>query len=129
MANETAKQLIDRGGELEAGRATFDSHFAQVRQVIYPSGEHFIEQGTPGAKAHSEVLDNTAEMTNEFMAAGFIGVISNPATKWFKLKTQDDDLNRDPEVATWLEDSTNRMLNRFNSPKAGFAKISIFGWP
>ena len=121
MANETAKALIDRGTELEAKRSTFDSHFSQVRQVIYPTGEHFIERGTPGAKAHTEVLDNTAEMANEFMAAGFIGVMSNPATKWFKLKTQNEDLNRDPEVATWLEDATNRMLARFNSPKAGFA--------
>jgi len=116
-----AEDTIKRYEALASSRATLDSHLDQVRELFYPSALPFQQQDTKGAKVHEKVFDSTPEQAAELLSAGLQSMLTNPATKWFALRTSDDDLDNDEEVSLWLEDTVDRMFAVFNSPRSNFA--------
>lgn len=117
--------VIERAGQLKAGRSGFDAHWEEIHRYIFPSitPPSRDRAGNAGEKAHTDVLDNTAETANEMLAAAVSDALTPDVIDWFTLRvTDDEDLNKDTEVASWLEDCAARMLNVFRSPSAGYAQ-------
>ena len=115
-----AEILIARADARKALRGTFDAHWQEIHDIVYPGSRNFQTTGTPGEKAHQAVLDGTPEQAADMLAAALIGLLTNPSTKWFSLRARDAGLNENEEAALWFEDSTGILLDLFNSPVTGF---------
>lgn len=114
------EDLIKRAERMKSDRSTFESHWREINDYLYPDGDQFIETTTPGAKLRQKVLDNTGEQAGEQLTAALGGLGTNPATDWMGLRAVDDGLNRDRDVSIWLADASARMLNVFRSARSGF---------
>lgn len=120
MPEPDAKAIIKRTESLKGRRSVYENHVEEVRELMNPGGDEFISQSTLGAKAHQKVFDGTAEQASQMFSASLMGLMSNPATNWFRLRAVSEALNNPHENAIWLEDATRRMLNVFRSPDRGF---------
>lgn len=118
--DKTTTDYKTRYDQLKADRSTWENHWQDVADYVYPRRADFTTTRTAGAKEGVELYDSTAVHSNELLAAGLHGLLTNPASEWFALRVRDDKLNDDEDVKVWLDLTEKSMYAAINSPKAGF---------
>jgi len=116
-----AEKYISRQEALEADRRNWDYHWQEIAEVVFPRRADFISTVVKGEKKNTKVVDSTAIIANELLGAGLHGMLTNPASKWFKLRLTDPRLMKDTSVLRWLEDVERIIYMSLNSPKASFS--------
>jgi hypothetical protein len=111
-----AEQIIQRYNMLKSLRGTWDSHWREIAELVYPRRDDFDTKRSPGEKRMTKVFDSTAIQANELLASGMVGLNINPATTWFRPNTD----GMDEESKEWLHNAADVMLNEINSPTSGF---------
>jgi hypothetical protein len=89
----------------QSGIFVGETHTGQVRA----SGN-----ATPGGKKTSRLFDSTAIQANSDLASAIHSTLTNPATKWSKIRFKDDALNNDQESVAWLEAVNNQIHSALN---------------
>lgn len=112
---EIADALLRRHEALKSTRATWDSHWQQLAEVIRPIRADFSATPSPGAKRTGMLYDATAPLAAENLASGLWGMITNAANRWFDLKPQDPDLEDLEPVRAWLDVAAARMRAIFSA--------------
>ena len=77
----------------------------------------FQGEDTKGGKKTSRLYDSTAVQLVHDLAAAIHSTLTNPATKWSKLRFKDDALNNNAQATQWLEDvniAIHDVLNESN---------------
>lgn len=120
MPDERAKRLVERFEDLRSRRGTWENHWQEIADYGLGRRDFQVENVTPGRKRLTRVYDNTFLLAAELLAAGLHSLLSNPATRWFRLKLEDANLMEIEEVARWVEAAENRLYNAFNRPEAKF---------
>lgn len=114
----TAEILCKRYDGLKAARATFESHWQEIAENIFPRRADFNVQRATGDKRTQKIIDSTGTQGLELLAAGLHGMASNPAARWFSLKTDDDKLNEDDTIREWLSQVEDIIFSRLHSPRS-----------
>lgn len=115
------EQYIARLEVLEGDRRNWDDHWQEIAEVVFPRRADFTTEVTRGERKNIRVVDSTAVIANELLGAGLHGMLTNPASKWFKLRLNDLQLMQDEQVRLWLEEVERRIYIALNSPKANFS--------
>ena len=69
-----------------------------------------LGNGAPGSKKTTRLFDSTAVLANRDLAAAMHGTLTNPATKWSKIRYKDEDLNNNELANTWLQ-QVNKIIH------------------
>ena len=112
-----AEREIRVSEKLFQDRSTTENHWQLIRDYIRPLSQSFNSTNTPGERSRHLILDNSTESVSEILSATIYGEITNPADKWFELQSDDKRLNRDREVAGWLEDTESRLYRILDNPR------------
>ena len=109
------KLAMQRLSTLKTDRSSFFTHWADVSRHLLPrSGRFFIgDRNRGGRERYNAIYDNSATRALRVLGAGFMAGATSPARPWFKLQTNDPDLNRFYAVQLWLDDTTERMHRAF----------------
>jgi len=128
MAELTKRQqVLTRWGQLKSERATWWQHWAELTQYITPrQGRYFVQDRNRGQRRHNNIYDSTGSRALNVLAAGLMGGLTSPARPWFRLATSDPDLNKQPEVKQWLNDTTDLMLTIFQKSNTYRALHTIY---
>lgn len=118
MAAE-AKKLKKRYDAMEASRGVWNAHFQECAEFVLPSKSEFTGQQTPGNKRMQRLYDSTSVSSNEILAAGLDGNLSNRVTKWFGVRMTDNELNEDDAVKKYLSDVEQIMRAHMYAPGSG----------
>lgn len=110
--------VCKRFDTLKGDRGTFESHWQEVAEYIFPRRADFNTVRAPGDKRLTKIYDSTGIQALELLAAGLHGMATNPASRWFSLTTDDDALNEDDEVREWLSAVEDRIFARLHSPRS-----------
>ena len=121
MPESLAAQKIRVASELKSARGTWESHWQEIGDRMYPRKADFTVDRSPGEKRNRLVYDSTAIIAAETLASGLHGMLTNPATQWFQLAAEDQALNQVRDVQVWLEIANRVMTAEFNRPEAGFS--------
>ena len=73
------------------------------------SGIFKSKKDSPGQKKTDRVYDSTAIQANHDLASTIHSTLTNPATKWSRIRFKDPILNNNPEAIAWLEDANNKI--------------------
>jgi len=111
----TPIQIIQRFNTLKGIRGNWETHWQELADFILPRKNDIIQFKSPGEKRNIQVLDNTAMISNEQLAAALHSFLSNPNTQFFEFTTGDQDLDERDDVRLWLQDSARRVLNVLNN--------------
>jgi hypothetical protein len=115
-----AEKLIEEFGKLKTDRLPFDTLWQEIADYVYPNAADFTRLYGIGQKRRQYIYDTTAEHSLKIFASSIVGFLANPATKWFFLETDDQDVNEDKDASEWLENASRILLDAFNDPKAKF---------
>ncbi len=113
-----AEKLCKRFDHLHGDRGTWMSHWQEVAEYIFPRRADFNVERTAGDKRMAKVYDSTGIQGLELLAAGLHGMATNPASRWFALKTDDDRLNEDDSIREWMSQVEDIIFSKLHSPSS-----------
>lgn len=108
------KDITARYKKLKGDRGIWENFWEEIAFHCIPDWQGINTLYTPGQQKNTHLYDNTGVQSNELLASHLHGMLTNPATIWFGLTTGDRALDRNPEVASWLEESAHRMHRVMN---------------
>ncbi len=111
-----AEKIVKRYDRLKSIRGTWDSHWREIAELVYPRRDDFDTKRSPGEKRMTKVFNSTAIQANELLASGLVGLNINPATTWFRANTE----GMDETVKRWLDNAAKVMLEEINASSSGF---------
>ena len=109
------EQIVKRVDQLASERQNYNSFWQDVSKYCLPRKAYITRTKTPGAKYDYDVYDSTAMQSNLVLAAGLHSYLTNPNSRWFSLRVQDEEANKDAEVKAWLADTEKRIYNVLNA--------------
>lgn len=98
---------------LEQKRVTWEALWQDVADFIIPLREDIRGTAMPGTEFGSRIFDGTAVAASKLQADGFHGHLVSPATQWFGLEMEEDELNTSPDVNMWLQAASKSMYREF----------------
>lgn len=101
--SSTVKDRLNRFNNLKTKRPNWDTHWQEVAQLVHPNYDDVFGQYTKGEKKGRQVFDNTPTHANSLLASALHGMLTNPATYWFGLKTGIPELDNNDQVRKWLQ--------------------------
>jgi len=111
----TAKEIIQRHDSLKSDRANWESYWQNLSYYIMPHKAYFTKDRVSGEELPKDLYDSSAVYANQVFAAGLHGYMTNPSSKWFTLRTQDNDIMEKKEVAVWLKKAEDKIYSVLNS--------------
>ena len=127
--------ILARYGNLQSRRGTWENHWQEIADLVFPNHATFIGIDEPGTKRTLKMYDSTPVHASEVLAAGFHGRMTNPASEWFGLKFDSKELNDSREAALWLSEVQDIMYKEMRNAKTAFTshmnelylEYSVFG--
>lgn len=96
--------------QLREERESFRKTWIDLADYILPRrGRFFITDVNDGQRKDERIIDSSATMASRTLASGMMTGVTSPARQWFRLTTDREDLNENPEVKTYLKDVSEKM--------------------
>lgn len=108
-----------RWTEMKSDRAQDERDWEDIARLMRTSRGGF-SQDDPAKRIDERPLSSAPIMAQSNFAAGLYGTLTNPANRWFGLKTNDGDLNRWHTGKLWLDTVTERILASFQPAVSPF---------
>lgn len=109
MADDNAVELLKRGDRRFSKRQQLDSFRQEIALNFAPHHASWTTQLNLGDDFASHLIDGTPLIIADDYI-GMIGSMLRPAGKqWFWHRSQDDELNQEPEVRTYLDWRSTQM--------------------
>lgn len=115
-----ADNIIARYKRLDSKKSNFKVLYQEIGNYCHPNSADFNEKRSAGEKRNNTLSDQTAQMAIDLSSSSLIGLVANPASRWFHIEMSDEKLNRDAEVMAWCEEAGQITLNYFNEPDSNF---------
>lgn len=114
-----ATEAIRRYSELRQERTDFEDDWEDIARFIRPQRGGFgLDDHT--TREREKPLSSVPIIAHGNFAAGIYANITNPASPWGGLTTPDEDLNRWPPFAEWLDKHTRRIFTSFSPSLSSF---------
>lgn len=117
---ERIDAIIREQSQMEGMRGSFESHWQQIAERVYPSAATFEGERSPGAKNTEFIFDSTASLALERFASAVNGYVTPSNQQWHGVETDNEELNSDPEIKAWCEEVTNILFSVRYSDLARF---------
>ncbi len=129
------RRKLERWTALEVDRSGWFTHWQEISDNLLPrSGRFFTtDRNRAGRDHYNRIYDSTPTKALRTIGSGLMAGASSPARPWFKLQTEDPDLNKFHPVRVWLEDVTNRMMrvfaksNTYRTLHTMYEELAAFG--
>ena len=124
MNTEIVEQTLARFKSMKAARATADSLWQEIAEMVHPRRADFTGARAFGGKRTERIFDGTPVLAMRQLAATIDGMIKPKTTDWFTIKSEDETLNADTDAKLWLEAVEKRMRAAIYAPAARFQQRS-----
>jgi hypothetical protein len=119
--NPTAKYVLDRFSRMKTERATYESNWQDIRDLVRPGTADFTRGTSPGQSRTDKIYDGTAPISLEQLAGGLHSYLTNPADPWFTLEDEDmDALQNEPDSLLYLQYLTDTIMTEYRHPAVRF---------
>lgn len=89
---------------LDSSFSTWKEHYEDVSKAFDPGRQRFQASNTNKKRNfNNSIIDPTVTMAPRTLAAGMMAGVTNPSVPWVKLMTRDEDMNKNHNVAVWLD--------------------------
>ncbi len=135
MEKKKLNELEQRRKELVRERESWKQDWRELSRYFLPRKGRFLEDGersNQGGLMRGS-LDSTGIYAMRDLAAGLQGGMTSPARPWFKLATQDSEMERSSTTCRWLDEVERRMRdvlhrsNFYNSVHQLYEELASFG--
>lgn len=111
----TPKQIKERYDGLKTDRASWETHWQDIADLMIPRKNTILKYREPGEKRTAQILDNTAMHSCELLAAAFHSLLTNPDAFWFEFTTGDLKLDQNDLVRKYFQECVRSIHNVLNN--------------
>ena len=116
MPNVQIEKIIKRADKINSSNANWRNYFSELATFSLPRKAWINSRKTKGqALKFNSIYDSTAIRGLKIMAAGFHSNLTNPASKWFNLRTRYLPYMEDKEVQMWFKEVEDKIFATLNS--------------
>lgn len=108
------QQVIGKFGQLTSKRGNFEGLWQDITDYIQPTKDDVLSKGIAGERKHVNLLDTTAQTSNELLAGALHGMLTNPSGFFFGMSSGDIEVDQNDNVRTWIQKVTRGMHNVLN---------------
>lgn len=113
MANDylTERQELDiLEHELLYERSTFETYWKDLARYFLPRRERFsLSDANRGERKNTDIIDSAGTFAARTLSSGIMSGVTSPARQWFKLISDNAELNESPEVKSYFAEVERRM--------------------
>lgn len=100
--------------EIKMERDSFQPYWRDLSKFILPRRSRFYQNDVNnGARKNTDIIDSTASLASRTLSSGMMTGITSPARNWFKLTTDNPELNRSDAVKEYFQEVTERIRSAF----------------
>lgn len=126
QSNEVAADIMQLFGQAKGARGTWESHWQEIKETIWPGTQDFTTQSTtPGSKNNQKIFDSTASTALNRFSAILDSYLTPRNQTWQRVVSSIDELNKDRSVRLYYEDVTRILFRYRYAPIANFAAQNI----
>jgi hypothetical protein len=128
-----AEQIIKRADTLKGLKGNVTNSQQEAANYCLPLRANVTTTKSPGQSVSTENFDSTARNSAQIFGASLHSYMTNPASKWFSLRTKDKILMAMKPVKVWLktvEDIIYNVLNASNFAQEvheGYLDLGVMG--
>ena len=109
-------KIIKRCDEINADNSNWKNYQEEINKYVIPRKSWVNTMKQRGERLRfNYIFDSTAIRSLKIMAAGFHSNLTNPATKWFNLRTRNLDFMEDKHVQMWFKHVEDLIFGTLNS--------------
>ena len=133
MENAEIQNIIKRVEKLKGLRSNWESQWQECATYCLPTKTNITTVKTTGTGVDTTNYDSTARNSTQVFAAAMHSYLTNPASKWFSLRTKDKYLMNSKAVKTWFKSAEDTIYNTFNGSNfaqevhEGYLDLACFG--
>jgi len=120
-ADDKANEIIREQERMKSCRGTWDSHWQEIAERIWPDRALFQGERTGGEKRTEKVFESTPALALTRFAAAMEAMLTPRTQRWHRLTASDPQLQEDAEVQRYLDEVTDILFRARYAPKANFA--------
>ncbi|CAB4212762.1 Head-to-tail connector protein, podovirus-type [uncultured Caudovirales phage] len=115
-----AVSVIQRFESQKSERATWETNWQDIRDMVRPTTTDFNHRSSPGQSRVDQVYDGTAREASKELSAALHSYMSSPTERWFEIQaTPDVELQRDPRVISWSEQVADAIYGQYCNDRTG----------
>jgi len=108
--SDLIQYLLGRLEDLKTHRMTFEPTWDDICRYVQLSNTTIYDDNPKGDNKNADVaFDSTASYAAQRLAAVINSVMTNQASEWFALETDNPVLNDEKEIKMWLEEATDTV--------------------
>lgn len=111
----TPQEIIKRFETLKGLRSNWETLWEDAATYCLPYKTGITRIRTKGEGVSVENYDATPRNAAQTLAAALHGYLTNPASKWFSLRTQDQKLMDSKDVRSWLKQAEDKVYDVLNN--------------
>ena len=120
MPDQRVMSAVAQFGHLKQARFAFEDMWQQIADNMIGRRD-FSTIRTPGERRMGDIHDITALLSGELLAGALHSLMTNSASKWFRLGLDEPGLAEHPDVKLWIDQIAEPGLYRaINRPEAAF---------
>lgn len=127
VGNRPKAPFIQRLGRMRDDFSPFMTEFQEITDYVRPRRGRYLVTDRNRPRTHKNIINNTATIASRTLQSGMMGGVSSPARPWFRLATNDPDLNKSDAVKTYLATVAQRLLLVFAKSNLYNALHTIYG--
>lgn len=124
----TAAQIIRDYERRKADRATFETTWQRVNNLVLPDRADFLVKRAPGVRRMQHVYDATPIMAASEYANGMHGLMTSPYVPWKYVQADDDRLMLRDDCRFWFAYANRWMDTQFSGAQSGFTNACHEYW-
>jgi hypothetical protein len=120
--NQLAARLIDQFQTLGSQKNNIEKTLQDITDFILPNRGDFTVRRATGDRRNKLLFDTTAIQANELLAAIIHSNMTDPNSKWARLKIVDlpQEFEDNDDINEWLEAVERRIFKALNSTNGNF---------
>ena len=121
MADSRAAEVLEGYDRLKGARGTWENHWQEVAERVWPTMAEMTGWRTPGEKRSEKIFDSTAQRALPRFAAAMDSMLTPATQLWHGLQTGIPELDDDISVRRWCDSIRDILFRQRYAPTANFA--------
>jgi hypothetical protein len=121
MAESRAAEVLEGYDRLKGARGTWEQHWQEVAERVWPTMAEMTGWRTPGEKRSEKIFDSTAQRALPRFSAAMDSMLTPATQMWHGLRTGIPELDDNVAVQRWCDSIRDILFRQRYAPTANFA--------
>jgi hypothetical protein len=121
------RDLVEQGDKLFSKRVRLDTLWQTLAENFYPERADFTTSRDMGDEITSHLITGVPAMARRDLANTLSSMLRPRTKRWFHARTASEDINRDVEARTWLDNKSDILHRVMYDQRAQFVRATKEG--